>query len=135
MRPEPPTFVPSSGGDETFLCRAPSANRLKVTPADSKLPQLQSAGCDMRTTRLLSLVFFFGPLFIHPAFAQPITTGTIQGTVTDATGASLPGVTVEARHQDTNQTRTVATGSDGRYIFLQLPPGTYRVTFSLTGFA
>ena len=89
----------------------------------------------MSTIRLLSLVFFFGLLFVHPGFAQQITTGTIQGTVADATGASLPGVTVEARHQETNQARTVASGSDGRYIFLQLPPGTYRVTFSLPGFA
>ena len=89
----------------------------------------------MRTIRLLSLVFFCGLLFVHPGFAQQITTGTIQGTVADATGASLPGVAVEARHQETNQARTVASGSDGRYIFLQLPPGTYRVTFSLPGFA
>ena len=89
----------------------------------------------MHTIRPLSLVFLSALLFVHPAFAQQITTGTIQGTVTDATGASIPGVTVEARHGDTNQARTVVTDSDGRYIFLQLPPGTYRVTFSLPGFA
>ena len=69
------------------------------------------------------------------ADGQQITTGMIQGSVSDPTGASLPGVTVEARHLDTNQGRTQVTESDGRFVFLQLPPGNYRVTFTLAGFA
>ena len=67
--------------------------------------------------------------------AQQITTGVIQGTVTDATGAALPGVTIEARNVNTNLVRSLVTESDGRFVFLQLPPGTYRLNFSLTGFA
>ena len=67
--------------------------------------------------------------------AQQITTGVIQGTVTDATGAALPGVTIEARNVNTNLVRSQVTESDGRFVFLQLPPGTYRLNFSLTGFA
>ena len=67
--------------------------------------------------------------------AQQITTGTIQGAVEDATGASLPGVSVEARNLDTNLVRTLVTESDGRFVILQLPPGEYRVTFTLAGFA
>ncbi|HKU27966.1 MAG TPA: carboxypeptidase regulatory-like domain-containing protein, partial [Candidatus Sulfotelmatobacter sp.] len=46
-----------------------------------------------------------------------------------------PGVGVEARNLDTNQIRTQVTESDGRYVLLQLPPGRYRVTFTLSGFA
>ncbi len=49
--------------------------------------------------------------------------------------AALPGVTVETRNPGTNQTRTLPTGEDGRFVFLQLPPGTYTVRFSLSGFA
>ena len=64
-----------------------------------------------------------------------ITTGVIQGSVSDSTGASLPGVSVEARNLDTNIARTLVTESDGRFVFLQLPPGNYRVTFTLSGFA
>ena len=46
----------------------------------------------------------------HPVAAQTqITTGVIQGRSTDATGASLPGVTVEARNLDTNLARTSVT--------------------------
>ena len=71
-----------------------------------------------------------------PAFAQSqITTGVIQGTITDATGATLPGVIVEARQAQTNLSRTLTTGSDGRFVFLQLPSGTYAVTYTLPGFA
>ena len=64
-----------------------------------------------------------------------ITTGVIQGTVTDPTGATVPGVTVEARNVDTNLSRTIVTEGDGRFAFLQLPPGNYKLTFSLSGFA
>src|SRR5262245_53976313 len=72
----------------------------------------------------------------RPATAQTqITTGVIQGSVADATGASLPGVTVEARNLDTNISRTLVTEADGRFVFLQLAPGNYRVTFTLSGFA
>jgi len=70
-----------------------------------------------------------------PVAAQTqITTGVIQGSVADATGASVPGVSVEARNLDTNLSRTLVTEADGRYVFLQLPPGNYRVTFALPGF-
>lgn len=79
---------------------------------------------------LLALLSF-GPV----ASAQQITTGTIQGTVTDPSGAVLPGASVEARNTATNMSRTTVTDADGRYIFLQLPPGPYHVTFTMTGFA
>ena len=88
----------------------------------------------MRTTAAVVVSCWFA--FAAPAFAQTqITTGVIQGTVTDATGATLPGVTVEARNAETNLSRTLTTGSDGRFVFLQLPSGTYSVIYTLAGFA
>ena len=74
-------------------------------------------------------------LFANGSAAQQFTTGAIQGTVTDTTGDNLPGVVVEARHVETNQSRTLESGTDGRYVFLQLPPGAYRISFTLPGFA
>src|SRR5947209_6988090 len=62
------------------------------------------------------------------------TTGNIEGTVTDQSGASLPGVTVEATSPNLQGTRTAITGSDGRYRFASLPPGPYKVTGNLSGF-
>ncbi len=88
----------------------------------------------MSTRLILSALVVFLVLPLR-ATAQQITTGVIQGSVTDATGASLPGVTVEARNLDTNFGRTLVTESDGRFVFLQLSPGNYRMTFTLSGFA
>ena len=71
-----------------------------------------------------------------PAVAQTqITTGVIEGMVTDASGAVLPGVSVDARNAETNLTRTLTTDRDGRFVLLQLPSGRYTVTFKLSGFA
>src|SRR5438132_992574 len=64
-----------------------------------------------------------------------ITTGTIQGTVTDANGAIVPGANVEIKNLDTNLLRTLTTDDGGRFVALALPPGPYSVTVSKQGFA
>jgi len=64
-----------------------------------------------------------------------ITAGTIQGTVTDPSGAVVPGANIEINNLGTNQTRTLTTDADGRFVALQLPPGRYTVTVSKQGFA
>jgi hypothetical protein len=64
-----------------------------------------------------------------------ITTGVIQGTITDPAGAVMPGANVEAKHLDTNLTRSLATDSDGRFVFLQLPSGRYTLTISKSGYS
>ena len=86
-------------------------------------------------TRLLTTALLCAAM-AAPAIAQTqITTGVIQGTITDSTGAVLPGVDVEARNVDTNLARSRTTDRDGRFVFLQLPPGRYTVTLTLSGFA
>src|SRR3954469_6997530 len=71
-----------------------------------------------------------------PAAAQAVGTATIAGTVTDASGAVLPGVTVEATSPALIEgTRTVSTTEAGRYSIINLRPGTYTVTFSLQSFS
>src|SRR5262245_47849961 len=65
------------------------------------------------------------------AYAQ----GTIAGVVRDATGAVLPGVTVEASSPALiEKTRTAVTDGQGQYKVVDLRSGTYRATFSLPGF-
>ncbi len=69
-------------------------------------------------------------------FAQTqITTGTIQGTVTDSNGAVVPAANVEIKNLETNFSRTLTTDEGGRFVGLALQPGTYSVTVSKTGFA
>lgn len=67
------------------------------------------------------------------AWAQS-TTGTISGRVTDAQGLPLPGVTVTATSPNLQGTRETVSSENGDYLLSLLPPGTYQVTFQLTGF-
>jgi hypothetical protein len=68
--------------------------------------------------------------------AQGTGAAGIAGTVKDASGAVLPGVTVEAASPALiEKVRTTVTDGRGEYRILQLRPGTYNVTFTLTGFS
>ena len=69
-----------------------------------------------------------------PAFAQTAATGNIEGVVTDATGAVLPGVAVIVRNIETNVTREAVTDEGGRYRAAALQPGTYEIVVTLAGF-
>jgi outer membrane receptor protein involved in Fe transport len=69
---------------------------------------------------------------IVPAYAQE-QSGAIEGTITDATGAVVPGATVEARSAS-GMAQNVVSDQDGRYNFPALPGGNYTVTGTLTGF-
>jgi hypothetical protein len=78
------------------------------------------------------LVFAFLLLLPHAAFAQ----SAIAGVVKDATGAVLPGVTAEAASPALiEKVKSVTTNEQGQYRIVDLRPGTYRVTFTLSGFA
>jgi len=68
-----------------------------------------------------------------PTSAQEFR-GRINGTVSDNTGAVLPGVTVTATSPALIQPQVQVTGEDGSFRFLALPPGTYDVMFELSGF-
>ncbi|HSY48669.1 MAG TPA: carboxypeptidase regulatory-like domain-containing protein [Thermoanaerobaculia bacterium] len=69
------------------------------------------------------------------AFGQGvnITSGSINGQITDSSGGVLPGVTVTATNADTGQTRTTVTDNTGHYSLNLLPPGIYRVDAELSG--
>lgn len=80
-----------------------------------------------------SLILASLMLLASPTEAQT-TTGTILGDVRDATGGALPGVTVTAINQSNGATREAVTDARGGYSFSALPPGTYTIKASLTGF-
>ena len=70
------------------------------------------------------------------AFAQSqASTGVIEGTVNDPSGAGVPGAAVSIKNTATNLERSLTTDADGRFRGLLLPLGPYRVTVSLKGFA
>src|ERR1700746_712567 len=85
--------------------------------------------------RLGAVIILVGAgIFLLPTLAR--AQASISGLVQDASGAVLPGVTVEASSPALiEKTRSVVTDGAGRYSIVDLRPGTYEVTFSLTGFS
>src|SRR6185503_9798034 len=87
----------------------------------------------MRFIGKLSAACVFTALLFIPSmvFAQAGLTGTVK----DTSGAVLPGVTVEAASDVLiEKVRTAVTDGNGRYQIVDLRPGTYTITFTLTGF-
>jgi len=75
-------------------------------------------------------------LLIIPAAVNAQSTASIVGTAKDASGAVLPGVVVEVSSPVLiEKTRSVVTNGVGQYSIESLRPGTYTVTFTLTGFS
>ena len=60
--------------------------------------------------------------------------GTVSGTITDNTGAVVPGATVTMTSVNTGQTRSTVTGSAGEYAIPSLRPDTYGITVEREGF-
>jgi len=91
------------------------------------------------TRKLFARWGFWGILAALAVFA-PISTraqqtlGSIDGTVTDATGATVGGTSVSIRNVATNLVVTAVTRDDGSFSVVDLPIGTYEVTFQKTGF-
>jgi hypothetical protein len=72
---------------------------------------------------------------VAPALAQSqAVNGTIEGTISDQSGAALPGVSVTVSNIDTGDTRVVVTNERGGYRAPLLPLGRYRVAAELQGF-
>ena len=76
----------------------------------------------VRGPLLLLLTLLAAPL---PSFGQRIT-GSIEGRVTDPTGAVLPGVEVSVTNEQTQLTRTTVTNEVGLYNIPLLPSGSYQ---------
>jgi hypothetical protein len=89
-----------------------------------------------RLVVLRGFIVFCGVLYLPvAAWAQAAVGANIAGVVKDATGAVLPGVTVEAASPALiEKVVTAVTDGQGNYKILELRPGLYSVTFNLTGF-
>lgn len=78
--------------------------------------------------------FFLLIVALSPCSAFAATTGILTGVATDGTGAALPGVTVTVTSPQLQGSRSTVTNDRGEYTLSLLPPGTYRVEFTLGGF-
>src|SRR5258706_1473343 len=87
-----------------------------------------------RAIRTFTLVVFSLAIFAGVStFAQTFR-GTILGSVTDSSGAAVPGATVTIKNVDTGLVRTVTTSDDGSYAAPELPIGNYSVSVEKAGF-
>ena len=90
---------------------------------------MQTPRFSLLVTLLLSLIVPLG------ARAQDVSSGSFAGVIRDASGAVLPGVTVEAASPALiEKVRATVSDGEGRYRIPGLRPGTYSVTFTLPGF-
>jgi hypothetical protein len=80
------------------------------------------------------LVAAFVPIIAAAQGGGASSTGTIQGRVTDASGAVLPGVTVTATSPSMIGAQTQVSNENGNYRFPAVPPGVYALSFELAGF-
>ena len=88
------------------------------------------------STQLSRLQYLIGILIlaVYPVVAQDAT-GRIAGTVTDPSGAIVPGATVIVKNTGTGITRQATTDKQGYYQVLELPIGRYSVAAEVSGFS
>jgi hypothetical protein len=96
-------------------------------------------GRESRRYHLLILLFTLTAALISGAaapalHAQVRTTGSIVGTIRDASGATVPDAQVEATDTETNIGSTLKAGHDGGFVFAALQPGTYRLLVTADNF-
>src|SRR5437763_16526379 len=103
----------------------PSSKRTRVVRA-SRVAQ----GGPMRTLRLFTIF----SIFSWSLLLAQIDRANLNGTVTDVSGAVVPGATVEVVSQQTGLKRQGVTGSYGTFTITGLPIGTYDLTVARAGF-
>jgi hypothetical protein len=85
-------------------------------------------------SRLLGMLAVIALLLPSALWAQSTTTGAISGTVTDASGAVMPGIAVTLKSVDKGFTQATKTNAQGAYQFPLLEPGTYSINVVAAGF-
>jgi hypothetical protein len=87
-----------------------------------------------KSATLLAAIFIAIASLLLPTAAQAQFDASLRGTVTDPTGAVIPGATVTLTSKDTGQAKAVESDGSGLYTFNALAPGNYRVTVERQGF-
>ena len=98
------------------------------------MKQLSLSGVRTKGVFRLAFVFCLVCFLAKPALSQNTNSGDIRGTVTDASGAVVPGATVTLTNIDTGESRDFTTNAAGIYDTASIRPGNYNITFTKTGF-
>jgi hypothetical protein len=100
-------------------------------PSTAEDPMARTANLSVTTLLILAVLSLVSPT--PPASAQAVS-GTLLGSVRDAAGLVMPGVTVTVLNEATGLTRSLVSDASGEYTAPQLPTGSYTVTAELSGF-
>src|SRR5208282_5085449 len=84
---------------------------------------------------LVVLLFGVCGMELAPRLAAQATTATILGTVTDMSGAAVPGAVVQVKNIGTGSTESATSDAQGRYRVSELAVGDYQVEASKMGFS
>jgi Carboxypeptidase regulatory-like domain/TonB-dependent Receptor Plug Domain len=86
------------------------------------------------TSLMTAILLFLGMAGLSARGNAQVRFGSVVGTVSDPSGATLSGATVKLTSLGTNESRTIQTGSSGTYVFPNLNAGLYRVEVEMAGF-
>src|ERR1700678_1700427 len=87
---------------------------------------------DKMKIRMMLTILYCG-LVVGIGFAQNTNSGDLRGTVTDTTGAVIPGVSVEVKDVDKSVVKTYVTDGAGLYDTGSITPDHYLLTFTMAG--
>ncbi len=89
---------------------------------------------ERRQNILFVVVYLIAAIVLVPSLRAQTSTGSVVGTVTDASGAVLPGASIILTNTGTAERRTATSDSAGNYQFVNLLPGNYRLELENRGF-
>ena len=126
-------LVTGKSSDDVDTTVQQSSRRLGFIPYRPRFKQFPDSGtlASRLASCALSLAFLVA---LCPSQMMGVVTGSISGTVKDASGAVIPGVAVEAKNTETGVTQSLETDAVGFYNFSALPVGHYEVSFQKSGF-
>src|SRR6266481_2301458 len=99
--------------------------------ADARFRQLHSIS---RCGILFATVLMVASCLAAPFAGAQSTGGRIRGTVMDPSGGAVPAASVTLINEANHATRSVQSGANGEYIFLEVPVGTYEIDAVSQGF-
>src|ERR1700733_3204669 len=129
--------------DSSSSCAAALRLLILLSPNQKQNPKITIQQLPLEVVPMRTFVRCFTVILLAallqavacPLFAQSAgNSGTIAGTVTDASGAVIPGTTVTIENPVSGLNRTATTDASGQYQFTNLPLNPYHLTASKTGF-
>src|SRR3984957_2271403 len=112
---------------------------MEISRPENRGELIMSRDSDLRlrsrsSVRLGVLSLLLTMLCFAPFASAQSTGGRIRGTVTDTSGAAIATADLQLINESTNAARGLQSGSNGEYIFIEVPVGTYDLTATIGGF-